>query len=60
MVFGKCLHVTARYLLVDPTADVVDPATSTLSTILLQPTSSSSMSDQYASSDLTSYFIYIL
>jgi hypothetical protein len=43
-VFGKRLHATARVLLVDPT-------TSTLSTLLFLPMSSNSMSDQYTSSD---------
>jgi hypothetical protein len=28
-VFGKRLHVTARALLIDPTADVVNPTDST-------------------------------
>jgi hypothetical protein len=51
-VFGKRSHATARDL-------VVDPAASTSSTPLLRrrrPASSTSMSDQYASSDLTLYF----
>jgi hypothetical protein len=55
--------VTARVLLVDPTAGVVDPAALTSSTVLLRRcstllirhTSSTSMSDQYVSSNLTSY-----
>jgi hypothetical protein len=61
--FGKRLHATARVLLVDPVAGVVDPAASasstllfcTLSTVLLLPTSSISMSNQYILYNLISY-----
>jgi hypothetical protein len=44
-VFGKRLHVTARFFLVDAAAAAVDPAGSTLSTPLLPPTSCINMSD---------------